>query len=157
MHAHGGDGFGGKYYDDLPKGAKDTFLNYSISVDVLIGANDTEVLDIFARLNTYGVRLNKQELINAKYSLYCAIYDLLYGLPESATEQTEFDSQTIVRTRTTLWDIDALFEVEYELLREADLRFVEASTRRTTDLSARRTRHQYLVSRITRDIKSRST
>ena len=67
MHAHGGDGFGGKYYDDLPKGAKDTFLNYSISVDVLIGANDTEVLDIFARLNTYGVRLNKQELINANY------------------------------------------------------------------------------------------
>jgi len=260
MSAHGGNEFGGKYYDDLPKDVKDSFLNYSISVDVLIGATDIEVLDIFARLNTYGVRLNAQELINAKYfghfkqtvyslglefyrfwvendifsetrvarmleaeltselitamlagiqsrkvvenyyrqyddefdekpvvvknfkscmdligeitenrlrvsnfssahlfySLYCMIYDLLYGLPGTSTEQVSFDSGTIARVRATLWDIDALFEMEYEFLPKGDLRFVEASTRRTTDLSARRIRHEYLVSRATKDIKSRN-
>ncbi len=265
MRVHGSDEFGGKYYDDLPKDVKDGFLNYSISVDVLIGATDKEVLDIFARLNTYGVRLNNQELINAKYfghfkqtvyslgyefyrfwvengifsetgvarmleaeltseliiamlagiqsrkviqvrkvednyygkyddefdekpvvvknfkscmdligeitenrlldshfssahlfySLYCMIYDLLYGLPGTSTEQVKFDSGTIARVRATLWDIDALFEMEYELLPKGDLRFVEASTRRTTDLSARRIRHEYLVNRATKDIKSR--
>ncbi len=259
MRVHGGDEFGGKYYEDLPKKNKDEFLNYNISVDVLVGATDEEVLDIFARLNTYGVRLNNQELINAKYfghfkqtvyslgfefyrfwvesdifsemdvarmleaqlsgeliiamlagiqsrkvvenyyrqyddefdekpvvvdkfkscmdligqitenrlqtsnfssahlfySLYCMIYDLLYSLPGTSTEQVKFDPGTIARVRATLWNIDALFEMEYEFLRESDLRFVEASTRRTTDLSARRIRHEYLVNRATKDIKSR--
>jgi hypothetical protein len=89
------------------------------------------------------------------YSLYCAMYDLLFGLPESTTERVTFDPDTIARVRATLWDIDGLFEQEYELLRGADLRFVEASTRRTTDLSARQIRHQYLMTRITRDIQSR--
>jgi hypothetical protein len=260
MCVHGGDEFGGKYYDDLPREAKDNFLNYSISVDVLIGASDRDVLDIFARLNTYGVRLNKQELINAQYfgdfkqtiyslgyefyrfwvendifsetdiarmleaeltselviamldgmqsrkvvenyyktyddeftqktavvenfkrcmdligeitenrlrtshfssahlfySLYCAIYDLLYGLPGSSIGQVEFDSKTIVRVRATLWDVDALFEQKFESLRGNDLRFVEASTRRTTDRSARQTRHQYLLDRMAKGIKARN-
>lgn len=259
MRVHGGDEFGGKYYNDLPKDVKNNFLDYSISVDVLIGATDIEVLNVFARLNTYGVRLNNQELINAKYfghfkqtvyslghefyrfwvendifseagvarmleaeltseliiamlagiqsrkvvenyyrkyddefdekpvvidkfkpcmdligeitenrlrmsnfssahlfySLYCMIYDLLHGLPETSTEQVKFDPGTIARVRATLWDIDALFEMEYEFLPKGDLRFVEASTRRTTDLSARRIRHEYLVSRAIKDMKSR--
>lgn len=259
MRVHGGDEFGGKYYDDLPKDSRDSFLDYNVSVDMLIGATDIEVLDIFARLNTYGVRLNRQELINAKYfghfkqtvyslgyefyrfwvennifsetrvarmleaeltseliiamlvgmqsrkvvenyyrqyddeftekpvvvkkfkscmdligeitenrlpvsnfssahlfySLYCMIYDLLYGLPETSTEQVKFDSGTIARVRATLWDIDALFEVEYESLPKGDLRFAEASTRRTTDLSARKIRHEYLVNRVTKNIKAR--
>lgn len=259
MRVHGGDEFGGKYYESLPKENRDDFLNYNISVDVLVGATDEEVLDIFARLNTYGVRLNKQELINAKYfghfkqtvyslgfefyrfwvasdifsemgvarmleaeltgelviamlaglqsrkvveryyrefdddfpdkpliierfkscmdligvimenrlqdshfssaplfySLYCAIYDLLHGLPQSPTERVTFDPEMVARVRATLWNIDALFEQEYEFLREGDLRFVEASTRRTTDLSARQTRHDYLITRITRDIQSK--
>lgn len=259
MRVHGGDEFGGKYYEDLPELKKGDFLNYNISVDVLIGATDVEVLDIFARLNTYGVRLNRQELINAKYfghfkqvvyslgfefyrfwvenrifsetdiarmaeaelagdlviamlagiqdrkvvekyyrdyddefpdkpliverfkscvdligqitenrlrdscfsgahlfySLHCVIHDLLYGLPQSSTEQVTFNPETVARVRATLWDIDALFDQEYEFLRDADLRFVEASTRRTTDRSARQIRHQYLVTRITRDIQSR--
>jgi len=67
MRTHGGDEYGGKYFDDLTPEAQRSFLNYDISVDLLLGASDIEVLDIFARLNTYGVRLNKQELINAKY------------------------------------------------------------------------------------------
>ena len=259
MSVHGGDEFGGKYYDDLSKDVRDSFLDYSVSVDMLIGATDIEVLDIFARLNTYGVRLNKQELINAKYfghfkqtvyslgyefyrfwvennifsetrvarmleaeltseliiamlagiqsrkvvenyyrqyddefaekkmvvnnfkscmdligeitenrlqtsnfssahlfySLYCMIYDLLYGLPSTSIEQVKFNSGTIARVRATLWDIDALFELDYESLLKRDLKFVEASTRRTTDLSARKIRHEYLVNRVTKNITPR--
>ena len=253
MHIHGGEEFGGKYYDDLTKDDKDSFLNYSISVDLLIGASDVELLDIFARLNTYGVRLNKQELINAKYfghfkqtvyslgyefnhfwvenkilseqdiarmleaelvselviamlrgiqsrkvveryyrenddefaqklivverfkqcmdligeitenklqtsnfssahlfySLYCAIYDLVYGLPESSIERVEFDSKTIARVSTALWDIDAFLESEI-ILGSEDMEFLGASTKRTTDLSARQIRHQYIVRHIIR-------
>ncbi|MCX6009162.1 MAG: DUF262 domain-containing protein [Chloroflexi bacterium] len=262
MRVHGGDEFGGKYYEDLPKEVQDNFLNYSISVDLLIGASDIEVLDIFARLNTYGVRLNRQELLNAKYfghfkktvyslgyefyrfwienrilseqdvarmleaeltselviamlsgvqsrkvieryyrtyddefsekpivterfkqcmdlvgeitenrlrtshfssvhlfySLYCAIYDLLYGLPGSSAQRVEFGSKTLARVSTTLWDIDSLLEKDIsEVSNAEDIKFVNASTRRTTDLSSRRIRHEYLVSHIIRDLQSRST
>jgi len=59
--------YGGKYYSQLPEDVQKDFLHYLISVDVLLGAENSQVLDIFARLNTYTVRLNKQELLNAKY------------------------------------------------------------------------------------------
>lgn len=59
--------YGGKYYSQLPTKIQREILQYDISVDVLLGAEDVHVLDIFARLNTYTVKLNKQELRNAKY------------------------------------------------------------------------------------------
>lgn len=59
--------YGGKYYSQLPTNIQRDILQYDISVDVLLGAEDTDVLDIFARLNTYTVKLNKQELRNARY------------------------------------------------------------------------------------------
>jgi hypothetical protein len=42
-------------------------LKYELSVDLLLDAPDKEVLDIFARLNSYAVKLNPQELRNATY------------------------------------------------------------------------------------------
>ena len=59
--------YAGKRFSELPEGVQKDFLKYQISVDVLSGADDANVLDIFARLNTYTVTLNKQELLNAKY------------------------------------------------------------------------------------------
>ena len=55
------------YFSQLPEEVQRDFLKYQISVDVLFGTEDALVLDIFARLNTYTVRLNKQELLNAKF------------------------------------------------------------------------------------------
>jgi hypothetical protein len=259
MQVHGGDEYGGKYYEDLPKENREGFLNYNISVDVLIGASDVEVLDIFARLNTYGVRLNRQELINAKYfgafksvvyqlgyefyhfwvenfilteiditrmveaeltselviamlsgiqsrkvieryyrdyddefaqkemvieqfkscmdligeltygrlptsnfssrhlfySLYCAIYDLSYGFPGSSIEQIQFNKTTIPKIKNTLMDIDSIFEIESDEILKRDREFFDASTKHTTDLAARNTRHQYIVKRIIRELPSR--
>ncbi len=260
MPVHGGKDYGGKYFEDLPKPIRDKCLNYSISVDVLIGATDTEVLDIFARLNTYGVRLNKQELINAKYfghfkqvvyslgyeyyrfwidngiltekkiarmfeaeltgelliamiagiqsrnveekyykkydddlpkeeakignfkacmdligeivgselkemyfssvhmfySLFCAIYDLNLGLDGSQTPIIEFNRTNRERVRLALADVDELLNEDHENLKEKELRFVLASTRRTTDLTARKTRHEYLVNRILENVREGS-
>jgi hypothetical protein len=59
--------FGGKHYSELPEQTKRDFLKYEIGVDVLFDLDYPETLDIFARLNTYSVRLNKQELFNAEY------------------------------------------------------------------------------------------
>lgn len=59
--------YGGVYFSQLPEEVQKGILGYKISVDILLGAMDTDVLDIFARLNTYTVKLNKQELRNAQW------------------------------------------------------------------------------------------
>jgi len=59
--------YGGKFFSDLPQELQGAILRYELSVDLLLDAPDKEVLDIFARLNSYAVKLNGQELRNAKY------------------------------------------------------------------------------------------
>lgn len=59
--------YGGKFYSELPDDVQTAILKYELSVDLLLDAPDKEVLDIFARLNSYAVKLNAQELRNATY------------------------------------------------------------------------------------------
>lgn len=59
--------YGGSFYSELPHDVQAGILKYELSVDLLLDAPDKEVLDIFARLNSYAVKLNAQELRNAKY------------------------------------------------------------------------------------------
>lgn len=44
-----------------------TILNYEVSVDLLVNMDDTEILDVFSRLNSYSATLNEQEKINANH------------------------------------------------------------------------------------------
>lgn len=62
--------FGGMLYSELPDDIQGEFLKYELSVDLLLDVQDRDILDVFARLNTYSVSLNKQELFNAKYFGY---------------------------------------------------------------------------------------
>ena len=62
--------YGGMTYSELPESVQADFLKYELSVDLLLDLSDRDILDIFARLNTYSVSLNKQELFNAKYFGY---------------------------------------------------------------------------------------
>ncbi|MDF2525568.1 MAG: hypothetical protein K0S17_653 [Enterobacter mori] len=59
--------FSSFYYDELPEDVKAEFLKYEIGVDMLFDLSFEDILDIFARLNTYSVKLNPQELLNAQY------------------------------------------------------------------------------------------
>lgn len=59
--------YGGKRYSELPEEAKDIFLTYPLAVDQLVNASDTDVLEVFARLNSYNVSLNPAEKRHAKY------------------------------------------------------------------------------------------
>lgn len=60
----------GKKYSVLPVSLQNDFLKYELGVDLLLGMGYEDILDIFARLNSYTVSLNKQELLNAKYLGY---------------------------------------------------------------------------------------
>lgn len=62
--------FGGFYFSQLGEVNEDIqsqVLNYEISVDLLVNMSDSDVLDVFSRLNSYSVTLNEQEKINANH------------------------------------------------------------------------------------------
>lgn len=59
--------FGRLKYEELPEDAQKTFLSFPLSVNVLEGTEDADLLEIFARLNSYSVPLNQQEKLNAMY------------------------------------------------------------------------------------------
>lgn len=66
-------------YEKLPKDIRDEYLQYELGVDLLIATEYEEVLDIFARINSYTVSLNKQEKINATYLGYFKQSVFKYG------------------------------------------------------------------------------
>lgn len=59
--------YGGKVFSELEESAKRDFLKYPISAILFIDLDDNTIFDIFARLNTYSVKLNSQELLNSQY------------------------------------------------------------------------------------------
>lgn len=59
--------YGGLLFSQLPEEVQAQMLAYEVSVDLLINLPDSEILDIFSRLNSYAVVLNEQERINADH------------------------------------------------------------------------------------------
>ena len=59
--------FTGKTYDTLDDEDQQRFLAYQMGVEQLFGADDDTVLDVFHRINAYGLSLNKQELRHGKF------------------------------------------------------------------------------------------
>jgi hypothetical protein len=71
----------GLKFDELPQDIKDRVSGYSFICEVFQGISDEDVLSIFSRLNTYSVRLNRQELRNGRYfgPFKQTAYELAYG------------------------------------------------------------------------------
>lgn len=61
------EAFKGKKYSDLSEEEQERFLGYTITVEHLINASDDDVIDIFARLNSYTVTLNAAEMRHARF------------------------------------------------------------------------------------------
>jgi hypothetical protein len=107
-----------KPFGELPKGAKNQILGYRFSVYTLPpDVEDRDVLQMFARLNATGVRLNHQELRNAEWfgefksTMYSLAYEQLerwmrWGLfPSdklSRMQEVEFVSDLVVNMRQGL-------------------------------------------------------
>lgn len=66
-------------FDKLPSDSQKDFLQYELGVDLLLGVEYEEILDIFARINSYTVSLNKQEKINASYLGFFKQFSFQYG------------------------------------------------------------------------------
>ena len=57
----------GCFFSDLPSDVQDAVNSYSFICEVFHGIDDREIMSVFARLNTYSVSLNAQELRNGKF------------------------------------------------------------------------------------------
>lgn len=57
----------GRRFRDLPLDDQRAFLRYSFSVNLVEQATYEDILDIFARINSYTATLNRQEKLNARY------------------------------------------------------------------------------------------
>lgn len=60
--------YNGKVFADLEEDDRRSFLNYSVSTVQLIDVDLDDILEIFARLNSYSVKVTPAELRHAKYS-----------------------------------------------------------------------------------------
>lgn len=90
---------GNKYFSELPEEYQNIFLTYKFSVDTLLGVDDSEIMDIFSRLNTYSTPLNKQELINAEFYGYFKqlVYNLSYKYNSFWIENKIFTEYQVMR------------------------------------------------------------
>jgi hypothetical protein len=59
--------FAGKKYSTLTENEQEDFLGYAIAVDQLMNASTVDVLEVFARLNSYTVVLNPPEKRHGRY------------------------------------------------------------------------------------------
>lgn len=59
--------FAGYSFEMLPENNRNEFLQYELGVDVLYDMSFEDILDIFARINSYTVTLKTQEKRNARY------------------------------------------------------------------------------------------
>lgn len=66
LKAHNAN-YAGKTFAELDGDVQGSILQYEIGVDLLYNVSLADMLDIFARINTYSVTLNAQEKLNAKY------------------------------------------------------------------------------------------
>jgi hypothetical protein len=94
-----GGSYAGKSFSKLSPSEQDTIRSYSFICEVFHGVSDAEVLDIFARVNSYSVPLNAQELRNGRYFGYFkqTAYSLAHEHIEFWRRHGIFTERTIAR------------------------------------------------------------
>jgi hypothetical protein len=89
--------YGAARFEKLTQEQQDLIRRFSFVCEVFQGISDVEVLEIFARVNTYSVPLNRQELINGKF--FGFFKQAAYGL---AYEHLEFWRQRRIFSETAI-------------------------------------------------------
>lgn len=98
MKSHNSE-YGDKFFSQLPEEARKIILSYKFHVNTIEDISDSEVLSLFARLNTYTVKLNDQELRNAQFfgPFKQFIYSLAHEYYNFWTVQNILSDSTIAR------------------------------------------------------------
>ena len=109
--------FAGYRFDRLPESVQNDLMKYEIGVDLLYDLPYADILDIFARLNTYTVKLNGQELINAKYVGYFKqlVYSLGYKYVEYFVHSGVMTKAQVARMKEAELSADLLVSMVDEI------------------------------------------
>jgi hypothetical protein len=67
LRLSGRSAWGGRRYSDLNEDEQARFLAYQLSVDLFVAATESDIRQVFRRMNSYTVPLNKQEQRHAAY------------------------------------------------------------------------------------------
>ena len=62
LRVSGNSKYSGLTFSQLDEEDQATFIEYQLSLDIFVGATDEEIRQVFRRINSYTVPLNKQEL-----------------------------------------------------------------------------------------------
>ena len=91
--------YGTNRYSKLSREQQDLIAQTSLMCESFHGISDAEVLEIFARVNTYSVKLNRQELLNGKYFGFFknSAYGLAYAHIEFWRGHKIFSEDAIAR------------------------------------------------------------
>ena len=89
----------GKRFSQLTNGEQQRIQSFGFATEVFPGISDQEVLEVFCRVNMYGVPLNKQELRNGKYfgRFKQTSYDLALAYLEFWRHHRIFSERSIAR------------------------------------------------------------
>ena len=106
---------GGKYFNNLSEEEQEHFLTYKIVVEKITEKDDSLVYDMFARLNSNSMPLNKQELRNAKFTgeFKVASYDMSLSYRDMFNKYGIFTASQLSR----MLDVEfiSIIMLEYEL------------------------------------------
>jgi hypothetical protein len=113
-----------KSFAELPPELRQRILDYQFSVHILpLEVDDREVLQIFARMNATGVKLNPQELRNAEY----------FGQFKTSMYQLAFEQLHRWREWRVFTEDDIARMLEVELTSEFALLMFRGITQKTQD------------------------
>ncbi len=90
---------GGKFFKDLDEESQEKFLTYKIIAEKITEKDDALIFDMFARLNSNSIPLNKQELRNARYTgeFKVAAYDLAKSFRDTFAKYKIFTTSQLSR------------------------------------------------------------
>lgn len=104
-------------FSTLSEELQNAFLKYELGVDVLYDVPYRDILDIFARLNSYTVKLDPQELYNSKYLGYFkqTVYQLGYKYVEYFIESNVLTKAKVTRMAEAELAADLVVAIQEEV------------------------------------------
>ena len=109
----------GRRYGDLSPEQQEQFLSYQVTTIQLMNASDSDILEVFARLNSYSVKVTPAELRHAKYNepIKWAIWEVTRAWPILWDHYKVVSLRDSVRLKNTS-TISELFMIVMEGMRD---------------------------------------
>jgi hypothetical protein len=113
--------FSGLRFDDLDENVQDKFLFYVISADVIRDAGQSEILQMFRRMNSYTLPLNAAEKRHSEF--FGEFKDMVTRVLDGLTLLTDwnvFSTRQVVRMADAAFIADIVLAFEYGVVSTSD-------------------------------------